>query len=80
MSQMLSTVPRRQIVSTADIMGGKPCVSGTRITVEVILRRFAEGYSVAEVLSDYPILTEHDVQIALEYAAGLAAHPPLEVA
>jgi uncharacterized protein (DUF433 family) len=36
------------------IMVGKPCIAGTRITVETIVRRFAEGYSMAELLADYP--------------------------
>jgi uncharacterized protein (DUF433 family) len=62
----------RQIISKPDVMGGKPCISGTRITVEVIVRRFAEHYTLAEVLEDYPTITEPDVRAALEYAAKLA--------
>ena len=71
MSVLLNTTLRR-IVSKPDVMGGKPCITGTRITVEVIVRRFAERYTLAEVLDDYPPLTEPDVRAALEYAAQLA--------
>ena len=74
------TISKRGIASKPDVMTGKPCVEGTRITVEAILRRFAEGYSVDQVLSDYPVLTEQDVRNALDFAAELAAHPPLELA
>ena len=40
------------------VMGGKPCIAGTRITVEIILRRFAERYTINEVLADYPTIQE----------------------
>ena len=65
-----------RITSTSGVMSGKPCVAGTRITVEMILRRFAEGYTVAMLLDDYPHLTEDGIIAALEYAADLSAHPP----
>jgi uncharacterized protein (DUF433 family) len=71
MSVPLNTTLRR-IVSKPDVMGGKPCVAGTRITVEVIVRRFAEHYTLSEVLDDYPTISEPDVREALEYAAKLA--------
>ena len=54
------------------VMVGKPCIAGTRITVELIVRRFAEGYTAADILEDYPHLTAAGVQAALEYAADLA--------
>jgi uncharacterized protein (DUF433 family) len=69
-----------RIESKPDVMGGKPCVAGTRITVEVIVRRFAEGYTLAEVLEDYPPLSEPDVRAALEFAAQLAGSPRVEAA
>ena len=58
-----------------DIMVGKPVIRGTRITVEVILRRFADGYSVSDVLDDYPHLKPEDVKAALAYAADAMARP-----
>jgi uncharacterized protein (DUF433 family) len=62
---------------TADpaIMVGKPCIKGTRITVELVVRRFAEGFSLAEVLADYPHLTADGVKAALVFAADLASKP-----
>ncbi len=51
------------------IMVGKPCIKGTRITVELILRWLAEGRSFAELLEAYPHLTEADLKAALAYAA-----------
>jgi len=56
---------------TADpaIMMGKPCIKGTRITVELILRKLGAGHSHAELLQAYPHLTEEDVRAALAFAA-----------
>ena len=62
------------------IMVGKPCIAGTRITVELILRRFADGYTMADILADYPHLTEPGVRAALEYAADLAGRVPEKAA
>lgn len=58
------------------VMVGKPCIAGTRITVELIVLRFAEGYTQAEILEDYPHLTADGVRAALEYAAQLAGRVP----
>lgn len=57
------------IVSDAKIMGGKPCIAGTRISVEVLLDHLASGESMDELLAGYPPLTEEDVRAALAYAA-----------
>ena len=70
----------QRIISKPDVMGGKPCIRGTRIPVETVVRRFAERYAIDEVLADYPIITEDDVRAALEYAAALAAALPEKVA
>lgn len=51
------------------IMLGKPVIKGTRITVEIILRKLAQNISVDEILTDYPKLTREDIQAALAYAA-----------
>ncbi len=58
-----------------DVMVGKPVIRGTRITVELIVRRFADGYTLADILDDYPHLTEEDVHAALAYAADAVAQP-----
>lgn len=57
------------IVSDPKIMVGKPVIKGTRITVELILRKLAAGQTVEEILEDYPHLTREGIAAALEYAA-----------
>lgn len=47
------------------IMLGKPVVRGTRITVELILRKLAEGATVQDILESYPHLVAHDVHAAI---------------
>jgi uncharacterized protein (DUF433 family) len=59
-----------------DVMVGKPVIRGTRITVEIILHRFAEGYTLNDIREDYPHLTAADVHAALAYAADAVARPP----
>jgi len=56
------------------IMMGKPVIRGTRITVELILRKLAEGTTEAELLSDYPRLTQEDIRAAVAYGAASVAH------
>ena len=51
------------------IMGGKACISGTRITVGMILMQISEGITYEELLGEYPDLTEEDIAEALRYAA-----------
>jgi uncharacterized protein (DUF433 family) len=57
-----------------DVMMGKPVVRGTRIPVELILRKLSEGASHADLLDAYPRLTEEDIHAALAYAAATLAH------
>ena len=57
-----------------NIMLGKPAVRGTRITVEFIVRKLAEGADEATLLAAYPGLTRADIQAALTYAADSLAH------
>ena len=56
------------------VMLGKPVVRSTRIPVELVLRKLAEGASVADLLDAYPRLTEADVRACLAYAADAVAH------
>lgn len=58
----------KEIVSQSDIMGGKPVIAGTRITVEHILSCMAAGQSVERLMEDYPDLTREGIAAALEYA------------
>jgi uncharacterized protein (DUF433 family) len=51
------------------VMMEKPCIEGTRITVELILRKSGAGRSFADLLDAYPQLTETEVRAALAFAA-----------
>ena len=58
-----------RIVANPGILGGKPIVEGTRISVEQILGLLASGMSHAEIIADYPDLTEESIRAVLAYAA-----------
>jgi uncharacterized protein (DUF433 family) len=58
----------------SQVMQGKPVIRGTRIPVELILRKLAEGASEADLLDAYPRLTRDDIRACLEYAADTIAH------
>ena len=49
------------------VMLGKPVICGTRIPVELILRKLSEGATTADLLDAYPRLTKEDIQAALSY-------------
>jgi uncharacterized protein (DUF433 family) len=56
------------------VMLGKPVIRGTRIPVELILRKLSEGATEADLLDAYPRLTPEDIRAALAYAAESLAH------
>jgi uncharacterized protein (DUF433 family) len=56
------------------VMLGKPVIRGTRIPVELILRKLSEGASEADLLDGYPSLEREDIQAAMRYAADTLAH------
>ena len=56
-----------------DVMLGKAVIRGTRIPVELIVRKLGEGLEEAEILDAYPRLTRDDIQAALIYAADSLA-------
>jgi uncharacterized protein (DUF433 family) len=62
----------QRIVVNPKIMGGKPIVRGTRITLELLLKLLAQGLSPGDILKDYPHLTRDDISAALLYAAKIA--------
>jgi uncharacterized protein (DUF433 family) len=72
----MSEHPR--IESNPAVMLGKPVIRGTRITVEIILRRIADGFSVEDIIEDYPNVTRQDVLDAVTYAADLIARQPAQ--
>ena len=58
-----------RIVANPGILGGKPIVEGTRLSVEHILGLLASGMSNEEIIADYPDLTEESIRAVLGYAA-----------
>ncbi|MBI3080564.1 MAG: DUF433 domain-containing protein [candidate division NC10 bacterium] len=63
-----------RIVSDPAILGGKPIIKGTRISVEFLLELFASGATRDDVLKAYPHLAPEDVEEALRYAAEVLKH------
>ena len=55
-------------------MLGKPVIRGTRVPVELLLRKLSEGATESELLEAYPRLTRRDIQAAIKYAADTIAH------
>jgi len=60
-----------RIIFDANVMLGKPIIKGTRITVELILRKLSEGIDLKELLECYPRLVREDVLAVLSYAADV---------
>ncbi len=58
-----------RITANPLILGGKPIIRGTRLSVEFILDLLASDVSEKEILEDYPHLTKNDIQACLRYAA-----------
>jgi uncharacterized protein (DUF433 family) len=61
-----------RITFDPQVMGGKPCIRGLRVTVDTIVGLVAAGYSTAEILQTYPYLEDEDVRQSLAYAAWRA--------
>ena len=65
-----SAMPELQrITRDPEIMGGKPCIRGMRVTVGTLLGLLADGHSEGEILEAYPYLEPGDTRAALSYAA-----------
>jgi uncharacterized protein (DUF433 family) len=62
----------RRIVRDPNIVGGQPVIKGTRVTLRTVLASLAEGATTAEILTDFPTLTEEDVRAAIAFAATSA--------
>ena len=61
-----------RITQQPDVMGGKACIRGMRVTVGMIVGQIAAGHSVDEILTDYPYIEREDIMQALRYAAWRA--------
>lgn len=62
---------KNHIVATPDTLVGKPRIKDTRVSVEQILDRLADGWSIEDVVSSYPGVTRDDVQAALAFVAEI---------
>ena len=62
-----------------NIMGGKACIKGTRVTVGMIITQLSEGKDVATLLDEYPYLSEEDIIEALKYSAWLVNSREMDV-
>jgi uncharacterized protein (DUF433 family) len=69
-----------RITRSPEIMGGKACIRGLRVTVSMIVGQIGEGVSIEQLLLDYPYLEREDVLQALRYAAWLAAEREVTLA
>jgi len=61
-----------RITRDPEVMGGKPCIRGMRVTVGTIVGLMASGHSTKDILKDYPYIEESDIYEALAYAAWRA--------
>jgi uncharacterized protein (DUF433 family) len=71
------TIVAGRIEINPSVMLGKPVIRGTRIKVELILRKLAEGASEADLLDAYPSVSTEDIRAAINYAADVIAHEEL---
>jgi uncharacterized protein (DUF433 family) len=62
---------RERITLDPEVLLGKPVVKGTRLAVEFIISLLAQGWSEAEILTNYPGLTRDDILACLSYASTL---------
>lgn len=62
------------IIRNPEVMLGKPTLKGTRITVELILRKLAAGYSVDDILTSYPHLQRDQIFAVFAYMADVIAN------
>ena len=62
----------KRIVLDPKVMGGKPCIRGTRVTVGNLISLLAAGHTEEEILAAYPYLEREDIREALAYAAWRA--------
>ncbi|PIV33600.1 MAG: hypothetical protein COS34_06860 [Lysobacterales bacterium CG02_land_8_20_14_3_00_62_12] len=61
-----------RVTQQPEVMGGKACIRGMRVTVGMIVGQVGAGRSVEEILADYPYLEREDIMAALRYAAWRA--------
>jgi uncharacterized protein (DUF433 family) len=73
----LKSFPR--ITRTPGVMGGKPCIKGSRMTVGMIVAQIAGGATIEELMDDFPLLKRADILQAIGYAGWLASDMLLDL-
>lgn len=69
-----------RITIDPEVMGGKPCIRGMRVTVGMIVEALGAGRSTQDLLNDFPYLEEADIREALGFAAQLAQGHDVRIA
>lgn len=64
---------QKLITQDPAILGGKPIIKGTRMSVEAILELLASGMDTKEILKEYPFLNKEQIQVAIDYAAKIVS-------
>ena len=69
-----------RITFDPNIMGGRACIRGMRVTVSLVLNLISNGMTTEQIMADYPYLEDEDIRQSLQYAAWLAEEyvQPLE--
>jgi uncharacterized protein (DUF433 family) len=67
----MKAIHEGHIVRNKDIMMGKPCIKGTRITVELILENLSQGGTIEYLLEGYPHITREDIYACIDYARAI---------
>jgi uncharacterized protein (DUF433 family) len=61
-----------RITFDPNVMGGRACIRGMRLTVSLVLNLISNGMTVRQIVKEYPYLEEEDIRQSLQYAAWLA--------
>jgi uncharacterized protein (DUF433 family) len=67
---MVDVIDRVRIVVDGEVMGGEPCVEGTRIPVETIIVNLRAGHSLSRIYGTYPTLPRGSIEAAIDWAEG----------
>ena len=70
---------REKIFISPDIMLGKPVIKGTRITVELIIKKLSEGMEINDIIHEFPQVTRDDVMACLAYSADVISRDEILV-
>jgi uncharacterized protein (DUF433 family) len=70
----------QRITIDPEMMGGKPCIRGMRVTVGMIVKALSARHTIEQLLTDFPYLEEQDIREALAFAASLAKGHDVQIA